>query len=56
VAPPDAERPTVLGTLSIAATDLGERTLLVPGEPPLELWRLVGDGDPFVVLGIEDKP
>jgi hypothetical protein len=54
--PPDPERPTVLGTLSVAATDLGERTLHVPGEPPLELWRLVGDADPFVVLEIEETP
>jgi hypothetical protein len=56
VVPPDPERPTVLGTLSIAATDLGERTLHVPGEPPLELWRLVGDGDPFLVLDLEVTP
>jgi hypothetical protein len=56
VVPPDPGRPTVLGTLSVAATDLGERTLHVPGEPPLQLWRLVGDGDPFVVLDIEETP
>lgn len=56
VVPPDPERPTVLQALSIAATDLGERTVHVPGEPPLELWRLVGDQNPFVVLDIEEKP
>ncbi|WP_119458459.1 hypothetical protein [Rhodospirillaceae bacterium SYSU D60014] len=56
VVSPDPERPTVLRILSIAATDLGERTVHVPGEPPLELWWLVGDRDPFVVLDIEEKP
>ena len=56
VVPPDPEKPAVLDALSIAATDLGERTLHVPGEPPLELWRLVEDEHPFVVLQIEEKP
>ena len=56
VAPPDPGRPAVLDALSIAATDLGERTVHVPGEPPLELWRLVEDEHPFVVLHIEEKP
>jgi hypothetical protein len=41
-----------LDQLSIAATDLGERTLLVAGRWPLPLWRLVDD-DPTVVLQIE---
>ncbi len=39
--------------LSIAATDLGERTLLVPGRPPLALWLLV-EQDPTVVLEIKE--
>lgn len=56
VVPPDPARPTVLEALSIAATDLGERTVHVPGEPPLALWRLVEDEHPFVVLDIEGKP
>ena len=56
VVPPDPERPAVLDALSIAATDLGERTVHVSGEPPLELWRLVEDEQPFVVLEIEGKP
>ena len=56
VVPPDPERPAVLDALSIAATDLGERTVHVPGEPPLELWRLVENKHPFVVLDIEGKP
>lgn len=56
VVPPDPARPTVLDRLSIAATDLGRRTVHVPGEPPLRLWRLVGDDDPFVVLDIEGNP
>lgn len=49
---PDPERPAVFTSLSIAATDLGERTLLVPGQPPLPLWQLVADDNPTVALGI----
>jgi hypothetical protein len=41
-----------LDELSIAATDLGERTLLVAGRSPLPLWQLVED-DPTVVLQVE---
>lgn len=55
-APPDPARPLVLETLSIAATDLGKRTVHAPGQPPVELWRLVEDGHPFVVLDIETNP
>jgi hypothetical protein len=40
-------------TILIAATDLGERTLLVDGVPPLELWRLVDDSAPSVWLEID---
>lgn len=54
VVPPNPERPVVFDTLSIAATDLGQRTLHVPGEPPLELWPLVGNSNPFVVLDIKE--
>ena len=56
VVPPDPARPVIFEALSIAATDLGERTIRVSREPPLELWRLVEDGTPFVVLDIEEKP
>ena len=42
--------PLVLDRLAVAATDLGERALLVEGQPPLELWRLVEDGRPTVLL------
>jgi hypothetical protein len=56
VAPPDPARPVIFKALSIAATDLGERTVHVPGEPPLELWRLVKDQSPFVALHIEEGP
>jgi hypothetical protein len=56
VAPPDPGRPVVFEALSMAATDLGERTVHVPGEPPLELWRLVEDRHPFVALHIEEGP
>lgn len=54
VVPPNPERPVVFDTLSIAATDLGQRTLHVPGQPPLELWPLVGNSNPFVVLDIKE--
>jgi hypothetical protein len=37
----------------IAATDLGERTLLVDGAPALELWRLVDDAAPSVWLEVD---
>lgn len=56
VVPPDPARPVIFDTLSIAATDLGERTLRVSREPPLELWRLVEDGNPFIILEIEERP
>ena len=38
--------------LTIAATKLGERTLLVPEQDPIALWRLV-DRDPVVVIELE---
>jgi len=43
----------VLDELTLAATDLGQRTLLLPGERPLELWQLVTDADPSVTLRVE---
>jgi hypothetical protein len=47
-------QPTVaLDRLALAATDLGERTLLVDGRPPIALWRLVGDSAPGLTLGAE---
>jgi hypothetical protein len=45
-------RPVVIERLTVAATDLGQRTLLVDGEAPLELWRLVDDGEPSVHLDV----
>jgi hypothetical protein len=42
-----------LDELTLAATDLGRRTLLVEGEAPLRLWRLVADAAPSVVLEAE---
>ncbi len=41
--------------LTIAATDLGERTLVVPGHPPLDLTLLVDDGAPSVALVPDDR-
>lgn len=54
VADPHPGRPSFT-QLSIAASTLGERTLLVPGSRPVELWRLVGS-DPIVVMTIEEQP
>lgn len=54
LADPDAARPADFGSLNIAATDLGERTLHVPGRPAVALWQLVGDV-PTVVLAIEEN-
>lgn len=42
-----------VGELVVAATDLGERTLLVDGRPAAELWRLVDDGAASVILELE---
>lgn len=39
-------------TLRVAATDRGERTLLVAGHTPVELWQFVDDPDPVVVIGV----
>jgi len=51
----EAEPPLTVeeAALLIAATDLGERTLLVTGAPPLELWRLVDDAAPSVWLEVD---
>ena len=54
VAAPDPSRSPTFDELSIAATDLGERTLLVPGSDPVDLWRLVDDDGPTVVLRVGD--
>ena len=40
-------------SLRIAATDLGQRTLLVDGHSPIELWRLVDDANPTVVIELD---
>lgn len=39
-----------LHSLTVAATDLGRRTLLVAGHGPVQLWRLVNDAAPSIVL------
>lgn len=43
----------VFDELSLAATELGERTLHVPGHPPVPLPPLVAN-DPTVVLDVEE--
>lgn len=56
VVEPDPAHPAEFTALSLAATNLGERTLHVPGSPPLELWTLVNDRKPFIVLHLEETP
>lgn len=49
----DPAHSPVIGTLRVAATDRGERTLHVAGHEPVELWRFVDDAAPSVLLEIE---
>ncbi|MBG6189600.1 hypothetical protein IWX64_000520 [Arthrobacter sp. CAN_A212] len=56
VVDPDPEHPAVFNDLSIAATDLGERTLHLPGAAPVSLWSLVDDDQPFILLDIKETP
>jgi hypothetical protein len=46
----DPARRVNIENLIVAGTDLGQRTLLVDGEAPLALWRLVADRSPSVEL------
>jgi hypothetical protein len=55
VVDPDPSRPAVFQDLNIAATDLGERTLYVPGSEPVPLWRRVVSANPSVILEIEEN-
>jgi hypothetical protein len=48
----DPARPVVIDRLIVAATDLGRRTLLVEGQPPVALWQLVSDEAPSVELTV----
>lgn len=51
---PDPAHPAVFDQLNIAATDLGERTLWVPGHPAIPVWQRVVSDDPTVLLDIEE--
>ena len=55
VVDPDPSRPAVFEDLRIAATDLGERTLFVPGSAPIPIWQRVVTEDPSVILDIEES-
>jgi hypothetical protein len=55
VVEPDPARPAVFDSLRIAATDLGERTLFVPGHAPVPIWERVVTEDPTVILDIEEN-
>jgi len=48
----DPAHPVIVDRLTVAATDLGRRTLLVEGREPIELWRLVDDASPSVHLEV----
>jgi hypothetical protein len=54
VVEPDPAHPAVFHALNIAATDLGERTLWVPGRPPVPVWQRVVSDNPTVLLQIEE--
>ncbi len=56
VVEPDPAHPAVFTDLSIAATDLGERTLHLPGTAPVSLWDMVDDDQPFILLDIKETP
>ncbi|WP_105036275.1 hypothetical protein [Cryobacterium aureum] len=56
VVEPNPLHPAVFEALSIAATDLGERTIHIPGSSPYALWQLVDDAAPYLVLEIEETP
>ncbi|MHA7293388.1 hypothetical protein [Arthrobacter sp. HLT1-21] len=56
VVDPDPAHPAVFTDLSLAATDLGERTLHLPGTAPVPLWALVDDDQPFILLAIKETP
>jgi hypothetical protein len=47
------QQAVALEQLTVAATDLGERTLLVDGRPPIALWLLVDDSAPGLTLRAE---
>jgi hypothetical protein len=55
VVAPDPSRPAIFDELNIAATDLGERTLYVPGSRPVPIWQLVVTEDPTVILDTEEN-
>ncbi|WP_231839478.1 hypothetical protein [Blastococcus saxobsidens] len=55
VVDPDPSRPAVFEDLRIAATDLGERTLFVPGSEPVPIWQRVVTENPSVILDIEES-
>lgn len=42
----------VIQSLRVAATDRGERTLIIDGHHPIELWRFVDDDSPSVILAM----
>ena len=54
VVQPDQNHPAVFDALSIAATDLGERTIHIPGSAPFALWQLVDDAAPYLTLEIKE--
>jgi hypothetical protein len=50
----DPARAVTIENLIVAGTDLGQRTLLVDGQAPLALWRLVDDRSPSVELSVSE--
>jgi hypothetical protein len=56
IADPDPARPARFTNLSLAATQLGQRTVFVPGSDPIALWTLVDNDRPFVVITLKETP
>lgn len=46
------EQGLVVDELPLAATEHGQRTLLVQGERQVDLWQLVPSGEPGMVLSV----
>ncbi|MCY7288021.1 MAG: hypothetical protein LH624_07160 [Cryobacterium sp.] len=56
VVPSDPDRQSEFAHLSVSGTDLGERTVLIPGSEPVALWKLTQNDHPFLDLSITPAP
>lgn len=56
VVPPDPDRQSEFAHLSVSGTDLGRRTLIIPGSKPVALWKLTQNDRPFLDLSVTPAP